>query len=229
LEPSSKWILVVDDDADTCTMIQEVLSDEGYTVEWCLSGEEARDLLGQDRFDLVLADIKMPRISGIELLQEVRERCLDVWVILMTAYASLDTAIQALRGDADDYLVKPFSLQELRQRVWQALLDEQDAEGVFRYRDLRVDTNARRIWLGGREVALTRQEFDVLACLAERPRCTVSWQELMQKVWGYNEPTKADVGMLRSCIRRLRQKLGDNAREPRYIINRWGEGYRLGG
>ena len=229
MEPSSKWILVVDDDADTCTMIHEVLSDEGYTVQWCLSGEEAGDLLAQDRFDLVLADIKMPRISGIELLQQVRERCLDVRVILMTAYASLDTAIQALRGDADDYLVKPFSLQELRQRVEQALLDEQDAEGVFRYRDLRVDTNARRVWLGGHEVALTRQEFDVLACLAERPRCTVSWQQLMKRVWGYSEPTKADVGTLRPCIRRLRLKLGDNAREPRYIINRWGEGYRLGG
>jgi DNA-binding response OmpR family regulator len=77
-------------------------------------------------------------------------------------------------------------------------------------------------------VELTRQEFDVLACLAERPRCTVSWQELMHKVWRYDEPTKADVGTLRSCVRRLRLKLGDNARKPRYIINRWGEGYRLG-
>lgn len=228
MEASSKRILVVDDDADTCTMIHDILSEEGYTVDWCSSGEEARDLLEQDRFDLVLADIKMPRISGIELLQDVREQCLEVRVILMTAYASLDTAIQALRGDADDYLIKPFSLNELRQRVWQALLDEQDAEGVIRYRDLRVDTNARRVWIGGHEVELTRQEFDVLACLAERLRCTVSWQELMQKVWRFNEPTKADAGTLRSCIRRLRQKLGDNAREPRYIINRWGEGYRLG-
>lgn len=228
MEASSERILVVDDDADTCAMLQDVLSEEGYTVDWCLSGEEARVLLEQDRFDLVLADIKMPRISGIELLQEVRDRCLDVRFILMTAYASLDTAIQALRGDADDYLIKPFSLPELRQRVRQALLGEQEAEGVTRYRDLRVDTNARRIWLGSHEVDLTRQEFDVLACLAERPRCTVSWQELMRKVWGYSEPTRADVGTLRSCIRRLRQKLGDNAREPRYIINRWGEGYRLG-
>jgi two-component system KDP operon response regulator KdpE len=209
-------------------MIHDVLSEEGYTVDWCLRSEDARALLEQDRFDLVLADIKMPRISGIELLQEVRERCLEVRFILMTAYASLDTAIQALRRDADDYLIKPFSLQELRQRVRQIVLDGQDAEGVIRYRNLRVDTNARRVWLGGQEVELTRQEFDVLACLAERPRCTVSWQELMQKVWEYREPTKADVGTLRSCIRRLRQKLGDNAREPRYIVNRWGEGYRLG-
>ena len=228
MEASSKRILVVDDDAGTCAMIHDVLSDEGYTIIWCLSGEEARDLLIQNRFDLVLADIKMPRLTGIELLQEVRERCLEVRVILMTAYASLDTAIQALRGDADDYLVKPFSLKELRQRVREALRDEQEPEGVMRYRDLRVDMNARRVWLGGHEVELTRQEFDVLACLAERPRCTVSWQELMHHVWGYDEPTKADVGTLRSCIRRLRLKLGDNARKPRYIINRWGEGYRLG-
>jgi two-component system KDP operon response regulator KdpE len=146
----------------------------------------------------------------------------------MTAYASLDTAIQALRGDADDYLVKPFSLKELRQRVREALPDEEDPKGVFRYRGLCVDVNARRVWVDEREVELTRQEFDVLACLAERQRCTISWQELMQRVWGYSEPSRDSVGTLRSCIRRLRQKLGDNARSPRYIITRWGEGYRLG-
>jgi DNA-binding response OmpR family regulator len=228
LESSSKRILVVDDDADTCALLQDVLSEEGYTVHSCWSGEEARDLFEQYPFDLVLADIKMPRVSGIELLQAVRDRCQETRVILMTAYASLDTAIQALRGDADDYLVKPFSLKELRQRVREALPDEEDPKGVFRYRDLRVDTNARRVWVGEREVELTRQEFDVLACLAERQRCTISWQELMQRVWGYSEPSRDSVGTLRSCIRRLRQKLGDNARSPRYIITRWGEGYRLG-
>jgi DNA-binding response OmpR family regulator len=228
LKPSSKRILVVDDDADTCALVQDALSGEGYELILCFSGQDAYDLLESDYFDLVLADIKMPRVSGIDLLQRARERCNETHVILMTAYASLDTAIQALRGDATDYLIKPFSLEGLRQRVRAALRDDTDLEGVFQYRDLRIATNARRVWVGEREVDLTKQEFGVLACLAERPNCTIAWQVLVQRVWGYSEPSRRDVGTLRSCIRRLRQKLGDNARDPRYIVNLWGEGYRLG-
>jgi DNA-binding response OmpR family regulator len=228
LKPSSKRILVVDDDADNCALVQDALSGEGYELYLCFSGKDALNLLKSDRFDLVLADIKMPRVSGIDLLQHVREHCHETHVILMTAYASLDTAIQALRGDATDYLIKPFSLTELRQRVREALRDDIALEGVFQYRDLRIATNARRVWVGECEVALTKQEFGVLACLAERPKCTISWQELMQRVWGISEPSKQDVGTLRSCIRRLRQKLGDNARDPQYVVTCWGEGYRLG-
>jgi len=228
LKPSSKRILIVDDDADTCALVQDALSEQGYEIHSCFGGEEARNLLEPDRFDLILADIKMPRVSGIDLLQHVRQQCHGTHVILMTAYASLDTAIQALRGDAADYLIKPFSLEELRHRVREALRDDIDPDGVFQYRDLRIAANARRVWVGEREIALTKQEFDVLACLAERPKCTIVWQELMQRVWGYSEPSRHDVGKLRSCIRRLRQKLGDNARDPRYIVNCWGEGYRLG-
>lgn len=222
----SKRILVVDDDPDTCSLIADILEPDGYSLVLCLSGEEARDALEHERFDLILADIKMPRISGMDLLLYVRGLNLDTKVILMTAYASLDTAIQALRGDAFDYLIKPFSLTDLRQRVQQAL-DECRGDSLC-YQDLCIDLNARRAWQSEREVELTRQEFDVLACLFEQKGRTVTWQELLQRVWEYRQPDKADLNTLRSCIRRLRQKLGDDARSPRYIFNRWGEGYRLG-
>lgn len=222
----SKRVLVVDDDPDTCALIMDVLEQDEHSVKLCLSGEEARDALEHERYDLILADIKMPRITGIDLLLYVQGLNLDTKVILMTAYASLDTAIQALRGEAFDYLIKPFSLNDLRRRVHQAL-DENKGKALC-YRDLCIDLNARRCWVGEREVELTRQEFDVLACLFEQQGCTVTWQELLQRVWGYRQPEKANLNTLRSCIRRLRQKIGDDARSPRYIFNRWGEGYRLG-
>jgi DNA-binding response OmpR family regulator len=224
----SNRILVVDDDLDTCALVVDILSGEGYLISSCMGGEQALDLLEEERFDLVLADIQMPRISGVDLLQHVREVSRDTKVILMTAYASLDTAIQAVRHDASDYLVKPFTLRELRGRVRNALSVQGPTDRVYQHRDLTINLDARRAWVGDHEVELTRQEFDVLALLFQRKGCTVSWQELLRRVWGEEDPQKENVGILRSCIRRLRQKLGDNARVPKYIYNRWGEGYRLG-
>lgn len=225
---SSKRILVVDDEPDTCALLTDVLTSDGYSVTSYLSGRKACNALEQEQFDLVLADIKMPNVTGIDLLLHVRKKRIKTRVILITAYASLETAVQALRGEAFDYLIKPFILRELRQRVADALSNDKDVDRELSYLDLRINFDARRVWVGEREVMLTRQEFDVLACLVEWQGCTVSWEELLQRVWGYSEPDRDNMGALRSCIRRLRQKLGDDARSPRYIVNKWGEGYRLG-
>ncbi len=219
---------MVDDDPDTCALIIDVLTEDGYTVCSRLSGERALEILRLERFDLVLADIKMPRVSGLDLLARIRDTGRDTRVIMMTAYASMESAIQALRNGASDYLIKPFSLKDLRSRVRQALPREGDSGRILCYLDLCIALGARRVWVGQREVGLTRQEFDLLACLFGRRGCTITWQELLEQVWGISEPAKENLDTLRSCIRRLRQKLGDNARSPRYIFNRWGEGYRLG-
>lgn len=226
-QPYSR-ILIVDDDAETCDLIVEALYEENYSIRTCMGGEQALDLLEQECFALVLADIKMPHVSGVDLLQHIQETTCDTKVILMTAYASIDTAIQAVRHDAFDYILKPLSLRELRQRVQEALSGGDEANDPYQYRDLRINLDSRRVWVGEREVELTRQEFDVLTLLFRRRGCTISWQELLRRVWDQNDPQREDVGVLRSCIRRLREKLGDNARDPKYIYNRWGEGYRLG-
>jgi two-component system KDP operon response regulator KdpE len=228
LAQSSKRILVVDDDPDTCAMIVDVLTGEGYTVCSCLRGKRALELLRKERFDLVLADIRMPGVSGLDLLGRIRDSGHGTRVIIMTAYASTESAIQALRNRASDYLVKPFSLVDLRRRVREALPEGTDVDRILCYLDLRIDLDARRAWVGKEDVDLTRQEFDLLACLFQRRGCTVTWQELLLQVWGTRTPEKEMRGALRSCVRRLRQKLGDDAQSPRYIVNRWGEGYRLG-
>jgi len=230
LNLSKKRVLVVDDDKEICALISDILEDDGYYVCPCLTGEAALDVLTRDHFDLVLSDIKMPRVSGIELLLHIRRMNLDTQVILMTAYASVNSVIQALRGAAFDYLVKPFSLSELRQCVHQALEREpgQPYGGVVYIDDLGVDLNARRVWQGDKQVELTRREFDVLVYLVTNRGRTVPWEELIQKVWAVEADTRT-AGTLRSCIRRLRTRLGDDAAGPRYIQNIWGVGYRVEG
>ena len=231
LAQSSKRILVVEDDADTCSLIVDILEEEDYDVYSCLCGEEALNALRRELFDLVLSDIKMPRITGIDLLLHVRRMGLDTEVILMTAYASLQTAIQALRGEAFDYLIKPFSLSELRQRVRQALQAQPSTprrRAVMHCHDLSIDQNARRVWKGEHEIKLTRLEFEVLAYLFAYQGCAVSRQQLLDQVWSRSASSERSIATVRSCIRRLRQKIGDDGQDPRYIYNVWGVGYQLG-
>ncbi len=230
MEPSSKRILVVDDDPDTCALIVDILQEEGYQAVFCLNGEQALETLRRQRYDLVLADIKMPRISGIDLLLYVRRMALDTEVILMTAYASVKTAIQALRGEAFDYLIKPFSLDEFRQRVRQALVSRPHAQHphtVMHCLDLSIDCNARLVWKGDRELDLPRLEFDLLAYLFRHQGRTVSVQELLQQVWGGGEPIDRSEKTVKAAIGRLRKKIGDDSQNPRYIKNVWGVGYKL--
>ncbi len=231
LKQSSTRILVVDDDADTCTLIADILEEDGYEVSPYFCGEDALAALSRESFALILSDIKMPRITGIDLLLHVRRMGLDTEVILMTAYASLQTAIQALRGEAFDYLIKPFSLSELRQRVRQAAQKQPTAvhrHAVMHYRDLSIDQSARRVWKGEREIKLTRLQFDVLAHLFNHQGCAISLQQLLERVWDCDQPGERSITTVRTCIRRLRQRIEDDARHPRYILNVWGVGYQLG-
>jgi len=227
LEPL-KRILVVDDDADTCALIADILEDDGYWVHPCRSAERALEILKQDHFDLILSDIRMPRMTGIDLLLQVRRMKLPVDVILITAFASLETAIQALRGEAFDYLSKPFSLGELRETVRRALDEGRErscSQAVMQYKDLAVDVKGRRVWMRDEQVELTRLEFNLLAYLIQRLGSTVSSQELLDHVWDEDDRS---IETLRSCVRRLRKRLGDEGETSEYIKNVWGVGYQLG-
>jgi DNA-binding response OmpR family regulator len=224
-------VLVVDDDADTCALLVDILVSEDYQVVTRSSAEEALDILMREPFDVVLSDIKMPGKTGMDLLRWVRRRGLNTEVILMTAYASVDTAVQALRREAFDYLTKPFSLNQIRQVVRDASRggkQQPRRHAVEHYQDLSIDHRARRVWMEGKEVRLTRLEFDVLAFLFDNQGCAVSLDELLEEVWERNELTERSIATVRSCVRRLRQKINDDSREPRYIHNVWGVGYQFG-
>lgn len=231
MDQLSGRVLVVDDDLDTLQLIVEVLGDEGLQVQPCADGERALRLLKQERFDLILADIKMPRMSGTDLLFQIRDLGLDTKVILMTAYASLETAVQALRGDASDYLVKPFSLKELRRQVRRALeIPSQTLRSreVHTFRDLVLDLDARKVWKHEREIPLTRLEFSVLAHLFRLVGQVVSAEELLQQDWPREYAHERSATAVKSCIFRLRRKIEDDPNHPVYIHNVWGRGYQFG-
>ncbi len=223
----SKRVLVVDDEPDTRDLIWDILSDEGYEVDLCANGEQALTTLERKQFDLILADIKMPGMSGMELLTKVHAIAPDAKVILMTAYASLDTAIQAVREQAFDYLKKPFDLDQFRQRVQEAV-EGQSPPVTMHYLDLTINRQTRWAWVSKRKIKLTRLEFNVLAHLFIHRGHAVSHEELLREVWECDDTDERTVATVKSCVSRLRRKLGDDASAPRYIFNVWGVGYRLG-
>jgi DNA-binding response OmpR family regulator len=224
-------ILVVDDEQDTCDLIEAVLTGQGYAVVTTTDGLQVVDLVLRQHFDLVLLDIKLPRVSGLELLREIRALSPSLNVILITGYASVETAVEGLKGGARDYLIKPFNLDELRVAIAKTLHSTGVAPGrqrsTLQHRDLTVDLSARRVWRRGREVRLTRLEFDVLAYLFQAWGRAVPNAELLENVWGYREsPLRSSI--VKSCIRRLRGKIEDDASAPEYVQTVWGVGYRLG-
>lgn len=229
---TSAQILVVDDDQEICTLISDVLQDDGYAVTTCHTGTEAMRLLRSGEYVLLLADIKLPDIDGMELLRYVRTGELGTQVILMTAYASIETAIQALRDQAFDYVKKPFSLPELRRRASEAVQKGQGdhplQHDVVHIEHLTIDLSARRVWVNGSEVRLTRLEFDVLNYLYHQLGCTVSVDELLEEVWLRNGREQRSIDTVRSCIRRLRQKISIDSDSESLIENVWGVGYQLG-
>lgn len=232
MQQPSRRILVVDDDRETRMLVVDILEGAGYEASACSGGEEALEALRTRYFDLLLTDIKMPGLSGIELLARVRSMSLDMEVIVMTAYGSKETAIEALRGKASDYLEKPFTLQRFRECVQQALQARPPHgrwRGVRSRGELTIDVDARRLWVRGEEVHLTRIEFDLLAYLFGRQGCAVSRQELLEQVWDDDGSDERSLATVKSCVCRLRKKIGDDARRPLHIRNVWGIGYQLGG
>ena len=220
-------VLVVDDESDTRALIDEVLTDEGYEVDQCANGEEALRVMGERKFDLILADIKMPGMSGMELLVQARAMAPDTQVVIMTAYASPASVRQAWHDQAFDYLFKPFGLDELRACVDAAVHKKSQLEPLV-FQDLRVDQEAHQVWVGNKEVKLSPLEYDTLVFLFLNRGCAVSRRDLLREVWKHPNPDKCKTDTVKACIARIRNKLGDSAQTPRYILNEWGVGYRLG-
>ncbi|MGQ9600828.1 MAG: response regulator transcription factor [Anaerolineae bacterium] len=231
MDRSPPCILVVEDEANIRSLLQRVLRGDGYEVEVCPSGEMALDFLKREPFDLLIVDIRLPGMTGIELLRRLRRSGSSIQVIVITGHASVETAVQALRGEAFDYLVKPFALNELRETVRQAIQTRPvptPRPDVVCWRDLVINLTARKVWVGEREVELTNTEFEVLACLAGELGTVVPIEKLLRDVWSPDPSNHPSIRTVRSHIRRLRRKLGDNPRNPRFILNVWGLGYQLG-
>lgn len=223
-------ILVAEDDPDLALGLRNNLEIEGYDVRVARDGEEALAIALQWLPALLILDLVMPKMDGMRVLRELRERDAEVAVLILTARGEEADKVRGLKLGADDYVTKPFGLLELLARV-ESLLRRaraparEEATDVLRFGDVEVDPVARRVHKGGREVALRPKEYDLLLELLRHRGEVRSRLELMQTVWGYSSAVitrTVDTHMFE-----LRRKLEADAAQPRHITTVRGVGYRL--
>ena len=223
-------ILVVDDEPNIREVVGRYLRREGYVVVPAADGEEALRLYRRERPGLVVLDLMLPKVSGIEVCRRIQAEG-RVPLIMLTARGEEGDRILGLGLGADDYMVKPFSPRELVARVGAVLrrTDEaREANGIVLDVDgLRIDPNAREVTVRDEPVTLTAREFDLLYHLASHPRRVFTRDQLMEAVWGYT--FAAETSTVTVHMRRLREKIESDSANPHYLQTVWGVGYRFGG
>jgi two-component system, OmpR family, response regulator ResD len=222
-------VLVVDDEPTIAEIVARYLDRAGYRTRVARDGRQAIELADAERPDLVVLDLMLPRMDGLEVMRRLRERDRDrIAVILLTAKGDESDRVIGLRLGADDYVVKPFSPVELTARVGAVLrrIDtspEQDEP--IELEGLLIDPAARSVYVEGEETQLTQREFDLLLFLARHPGQVFSRDQLMEAVWQYSFYT--DSSTVTVHIRRLRAKLEADPAQPRRLHTVWGVGYRF--
>ena len=216
-------ILVIEDDRDIAHLTAINLSDAGYEVETTVDGTSGLELALSGRFELVVLDLMLPGTDGIELMQQVPELA-DLPVIFISAYRRDETIARALELGAADYLVKPFSPTELVARVRAALSRRVEIE-PFQSGELRIRYDRREVTVAGRAVALTATEYELLRVRSVNAGRVVTRDVLLRRIWGMGAGRKTEA--LRTCVKKLRRKLGGSGASPSYISNERGVGYRL--
>lgn len=226
-------VLVVDDEAALAKVVASYLARDGFDVCFAYDGPTAVETARQRKPDLVVLDIMLPGCDGLEVCRRIRTFS-DAYVLMLTAKGDETDAVVGLSVGADDYVVKPFGPRELvarakallrRPRAEQRSAEEQDQD-LLVSGDLVVDPVARRVEVAGREIELTRTEFDILHVLVAHPRAAFSRRKLIDAVWGpewYGDEQIVDVH-----IAHIRRKIGDDAGDPRYVRTVRGVGYGLG-
>ncbi|HET7508787.1 MAG TPA: response regulator transcription factor [Solirubrobacterales bacterium] len=231
-EDSNGTVLVFDDEATIVEVVSRYLERAGFETYGAADGLEALRLAELHSPDLVVLDLMLPGLDGIEVMRRLQERPgRRIAVILLTARGEEPDRLIGLRRGADDYVVKPFSPAELVARVEAVMRrvsppEESEAEEPpIEHGSLRVEPATRRVFLDGEELDLTQREFDLLTYLAARPGRVFSRDQLMEAVWEY--PFFTDTSTVTVHIRRLRAKLGDDSAKPRFVETVWGVGYRF--
>ena len=227
--PSRKAsVLVVDDDAHMLPMMQRILELEGYRVLKVSDGKAAIDMLVEETSDLVLLDIMMPTLDGYSVCRQIREFS-QIPIIMVTAKGKDEEKIQGFDAGADDYVTKPFSAEELVARVRAVLrrtkLRDERSEPAFQSDALVIDFAQHRVTLSGQEVNLTATEYQLVSYLARNAGQVLTSAQILEKVWG--EDYFAEIHLLQVNIARLRKKMGDDPKAPRFITTRTGIGYML--
>ena len=217
-------VLVVDDDPDVRDSLVLALRYAGYQVSAAVDGADALALLARSPVDLIVLDVLMPMVDGLEACRRLRVRGDATPILVLTARGTVDDRVTGLAAGADDYLVKPFALRELLARVAALLRRSQATRIVLGYADLTLDTTSRRVLRGGTVITLTRTEFDLLEMLLRNAERVLSYDAIVDQVWGFAEAPASNG--LQVYVSFLRRKLEDGGR-PRLVHNVRGIGYVL--
>lgn len=229
LQRQSPKILIVDDEVTLTKTIRAYLEQEGYQVAVAHDGFAALNTVAGFQPELIILDIMLPGLNGLELLRQLRRHS-DVYVLMLTAKADETDKVVGLTLGADDYLTKPFSPRELVARVQAILRRGRSAnppEPTLGTARLRIDPAARRVWKAAQEVELTPTEYELLHALARHRGRVLSREQLIEQVWGYDY--FGDDRVIDVHIRRLRHKVEDDPTQPRYIVTVRNVGYRFDG
>lgn len=223
-----KRVLVVDDEKLIVKGIKFSLEQEGLVVDCAYDGEEAVAAARATSYDVILLDLMLPKLSGFEVCQQIREFS-DVPIVMLTAKSEDIDKIMGLEYGADDYITKPFNILEVKARI-KAILrrsrkqtEAAAEESRLSVGEIRLERDGRRVFLRGQEINLTAKEFDLLELLMTNPNKVYSRENLLNIVWGYEYP--GDVRTVDVHVRRLREKIEQNPSEPDYIHTKWGVGY----
>ncbi|MBV1819517.1 response regulator transcription factor [Anaerosalibacter bizertensis] len=220
-------ILIVDDEKLFVKGLKYSLEQDDYIIETAFDGKEAIEKVKKKRYDLIILDLMLPGIDGLEVCQKIRQDS-QVPIIMLTARGEDINKILGLEYGADDYLTKPFNILELKARI-KAILRRVNMKStnitdqVIQIDDFKINTLGRKLTIHGNEVNLTAKEFDLLLLLASNPGKVFTREELLETIWGYEY--FGDLRTVDVHIRRLREKIEEDSGQPEYILTKWGVGY----
>ncbi len=226
----AKKVLVVDDEKLIVKGIRFSLEQDDMEVDTAYDGEEAVAKAREKEYDIILLDLMLPKMDGLQVCQQIREFS-DVPIVMLTAKGDDLDKILGLEYGADDYITKPFNILEVKARlkaIMRRTVQKQTQEKrdrVVEAGDLVLDADGRRVTIAGKDINLTAKEFDLLELLVFNPNKVYSRESLLNIVWGYESPNPGDVRTVDVHIRRLREKIEANPSEPRYVHTKWGVGY----
>ena len=228
-----KQILIIEDDAALVNLVRIHLHDLPATLTAARSGREGLDWLARHSVDLCILDVMLPGMNGVEICRKIREQDAITPILMLTAKSEEGDKVLGLEAGADDYLTKPFGVQEFMARV-RALFRRADhgradaappEAAIYRHNDLTLDRDKRSVVLGNKRVELTPKEFDLLSLLVRHPGKSYSRKELLSQVWGYTFDGYEHT--VTAHVNRLRSKIEPDFSHPVYILTTWGIGYRF--
>jgi len=227
-----KRVLVVDDEKLIVKGIRFSLLQDGLEVDCAYDGEEALELAKNNEYDLVLLDVMLPKLTGFEVCQQIREFS-DMPIVMLTAKGDDMDKILGLEYGADDYITKPFNILEVKARI-KAIMrrtgkkeEKVDESNIIIKHDMKIDRESRRVFIEEKEINLTAKEFDLLEILATNPDKVYSREQLLSLVWKYEYA--GDARTVDVHIRRLREKIEKLPSNPKYVFTKWGVGYYFKG